>query len=286
MAFTVACAQFAPKKHDLDANIARIGSFARQASQEGADLVLFPETCTSGYFLEGGVRECALERTDLVRRVGGALAGLNAPLDLALGFYEIHDSVLYNSAAYVEWDGAEARLVHVYRKFFLPTYGMFDEERFVASGRELGVFDTRLGRFGFLICEDVWHSILATLACAAGAQMMLVPSASPARGFSGETIGNLDRYGRMLRAMGEEHGVFCANCQLVGFEGGKGFVGGSSVVDPQGRVVGSGPIGDEHLLVVPVDFEEVDVARANVPLSADLRSRWSDLVRLATALDG
>ena len=286
MAFTVACAQFAPKKHDLDANLARIGSFTRQAAGEGADLVLFPETCTSGYFLEGGVRECALTGPDLTARLSAALAGLERPIDLALGFYEIHDSVLYNSAAYVEWDGSQARLVHVYRKFFLPTYGMFDEERFVASGRDLGVFDTRFGRFAFLICEDVWHSVLSTLAAAAGAQVILVPSASPARGFGGETIGNLDRYARMLRAIGEEHGVFCVNCQLVGFEGGKGFVGGSSVVDPQGRVLGSGPVGDEHLLLARVDLEEVDVARANVPLSADLRSRWSDLVRLANSLDG
>ncbi|MBI3721220.1 MAG: beta-ureidopropionase, partial [Fimbriimonas ginsengisoli] len=169
-----------------------------------------------------------------------------------------------------------------YRKFFLPTYGVFDEERFVSRGRELGVFDTSLGRIGVLICEDVWHSVLAALLALRGAQVVVVPSASPARGFSGELPDNLERYERMLRAVSEEHGVWCLNCQLCGFEGGKGFVGGSSVVDPFGRVAARSPVMDEHVLLAEIDLDQVQLARSQTPLVSDLQSAWGDVKRLAS----
>lgn len=284
MAFTVACAQFAPRKRQIEANLDTVAQLALQASSEGADLVLCPEACVSGYFLEGGVRECSLEAQALADALASRFGSLKQPLDLVVGFYERSGGDLYNSAAYLECTPSRVRVLHVYRKFFLPTYGVFDEERFVSAGRELGVFDTRLGRMGLLICEDLWHSVLPTLTAVAGAQMLLVPSASPARDFSGERIGNLDRYARMLRAIGEEHGMYCANCQLSGFEGGKGFVGGSSVVAPQGHVVAQSPIQEDHLLLAEVDLGEVELARSTFPLSADLRTAWSDIVRLANDL--
>jgi predicted amidohydrolase len=163
----------------------------------------------------------------------------------------------------------------------LPTYGVFDEERFVSRGRELGVFDSRLGRMGVLICEDVWHSVLSTLLAVNGAQVILVPSASPARGFAESEPENLQRYRRMLRALSEEHAVFSANVQLCGFEGGKGFSGGSKVFDPFGRLVAEGPVAEEHLLMAPIDLDLISVARAGSPLLSDLQSAWSDVRRIA-----
>lgn len=281
MAFQVACAQFAPKKAQVAANIARIAELIQQASTEGADLVLFPEAATSGYFLEGGVLESSLESGQLLDMLVPQLEGLKEPIDALIGFYEVNRGNLYNSAAYLQLGPQEHKVVHVYRKFFLPTYGVFDEERFVSRGHELGVFDSRLGRMGVLICEDIWHSVLPMLNAVAGAQMLLVPSASPARGFSGATIDNLDRYERMIRAVTEEHGVYCANCQLIGFEGGKGFIGGSSVTDPRGRLLARGPVGEEHLVIAPVDFDFVTVARTALPLISDLQTAWSDIKRLA-----
>lgn len=282
MAFTLACAQFAPRKARLDENLDAIADRIRQASAEGAEIVAFPETATSGYFVEGGVSECSLSVDELATRLGSRLDGLKTRVDAVIGFYERSGGNLYNSAAYLSWNGTACEKVHVYRKFFLPTYGVFDEERFVSRGLELGVFDTRLGRIAILICEDVWHSILPTLCAVSGAQLLIVPSASPGRGFQGETVGNLERYGRMLRSVSEEHGMFCANVQLCGFEGGKGFVGGSRVLDPMGRTIAESPILDDHILLAQVDFGLVEVARANLPLVSDLQSAWSDLTRLAS----
>lgn len=287
MAFSVACAQFSPKKADLGANLRKIAEIAAQAALEGADLVAFAETSTTGYFLEGGVLEGALEASELCSRLGELLSGrLRAPLDVVAGFYEKSDGNLHNSAAYLQFEpGGGSSVVHVYRKFFLPTYGVFDEERFVSRGGELGVFDSRLGRIGILICEDVWHSLWSTLASLAGAQLLIVPSASPARGFAGTSIENHDRYRRMLRAICEEHGVFAMNVQLTGFEGGKGFVGGSMVVDPHGRTLAESPIQEDHLLLAEVDFDEIGIARAQTPLISDLRGAWDSIRELAAGID-
>lgn len=276
MAFTVGAAQFTPKKADVGANLDRIAEILEQASSEGAELVVFPETIVSGYFLEGGVLESALTGEELLQELAKRVS---KPIDALVGFYETSGGNLYNSAAYVELGGAP-RLVHVYRKFFLPTYGVFDEERFVSRGHDLGVFDTRLGRVAVLICEDIWHSILSAIAAAHGAQIVLVPSASPARGFSGEQIGNLERYARMLKAVSDEHGVYCINSHLCGFEGGKGFVGGSSITDPFGTVLAQAPVLEDHLALADVDLEMVEIARAQLPLTSDLQSAWGDIQRI------
>lgn len=108
--------------------------------------------------------------------------GWEGVLDVVVGFYERDEGAYYNSAAYLE---LPHRVVHVHRKVFLPTYGVFDEERYLARGRRVEAFRTRFGRAALLICEDFWHSITATIAALDGAEVIYVPSASPARGFQG-----------------------------------------------------------------------------------------------------
>ena len=281
MSFLIACAQFAPKKAEVDANLDHIAEIVLQCQEEGADLVLLPEAGTSGYFLEGGVLESSLTTNQLTEKLWTRLnQKLTRPIDIAVGFYQSDEGNLYNAAAYLEMLPTGPKLLGVYRKFFLPTYGVFDEERFVARGRDLAVFDTRLGRFAILICEDVWHGILPTLCAVNGAQLLLVPAASPARGFAGDEIENHDRYRRLLRAISEEHGIFCADSQLCGFEGGKGFVGGSMLIDPTGKVQAELPLAEEAILLAEVDLDLVSVARAQSPLIADLQSVWEEIRRL------
>jgi N-carbamoylputrescine amidase len=281
MAFKVACAQFAPLKAEVERNLDTIADVVAQAHDNGVDLALLPEASTSGYFLEGGVLESSLTSTQLMASLWKRVSKyIKNSIDIVLGFYENHDGTLYNSAAYIEISPNGPRLVGVYRKFFLPTYGVFDEERFVSRGRDLGVFETRLGRIAVLICEDVWHGILPTLCAVNGAQLILVPAASPGRGFSGMEVENHDRYRRLFRGIAEEHGVFCASAQLCGFEGGKGFIGGSMIIDPFGKVVAEGPLAEPHLLVADIDPYLVAISRAQSPLLSDLQSAWEDVRRL------
>ncbi len=284
----VALAQIRPTKGDYAANLERIGGVLRQvaAVTPAIDLVVFPETATSGYFVEGAVRELAVTAGTLARDLGRLhQAGGGAPLDVAVGFYEVFQNRLYNACLYATLQGGDGHVRHVHRKCFLPTYGLFDEERFVEKGHEIRAFDTAFGwRAAVLICEDVWHSLAGTIAALDGAQLLIVPSASPARGSATDEAGDtlpasMVRWERVVRGVAEEHGLYVALANLVGFEGGKGFPGGSAVIDPRGRMVSRAPLFEEALLTADLDADVVTHARADAPMLADLEAQLPHLVR-------
>ena len=264
-----ALVQFKPSKGQLWENIDRVRSYLEVWAAD-ADVVVFPEACLSGYFLEGGVAEAAIQVDRLTELLGPPAP--EAP-DAVIGFYERWRRRLYNSVAYLEpVDGAWV-VRHVHRKIFLPTYGVFDEARFVEPGTEVRAFDTRFGRMGMLICEDAWHSLPGTILSVGGAEVILVVSASPARGFSPSAGGlpsNLEKWERLAPAMASEHGVFVAVSQLAGSEGGKLFPGGSIAADPTGRIIGRGPLLEEAVTLVALDATAIDRARASTPLLSDL----------------
>jgi NAD+ synthase (glutamine-hydrolysing) len=274
---TLALAQFQPKKGDYAGNVARIGTVLAQAAglEPRPRLVCFPETATTGYFLEGGVREHAVTAGQLAADLHRAYAG--PPVDVAVGFYEIWRNKLYNSALYISL-GENAPLVrHVHRKVFLPTYGLFDEARFVEPGHEIRAFDTPWGRAALLVCEDVWHSFSGTVAALDGAQLIIVPTAPPARGAWPKEDGvpgpaSVSRWERLARDMADEHGLFVALANLVGSEGGKQFPGSAMLAGPKGEVRVRGPLWEEALVVATLDLEDVTRARADMPLIADLET--------------
>jgi len=271
--------QFRPDKGEYAKNVERIGGVIAQAARldPKPDLVVFPETATSGYFVEGGVREVAVTAGTLARDLHALYDG--PPIDVAVGFYERFQGHIYNAGLYVTLGAKKPEVRHVHRKVFLPTYGMFDEERFVDRGQEgVRAFDTGWGgRAAILICEDAWHSLAGTIAALEGAQLLIVPSASPGRGSGAADDGSplphsVVRWERIVRGIAEEHGVFVALANLVGFEGGKGFPGASAVIDPMGNVLVRGPLFEEALITAELDLELLTHARADSPLLADLQS--------------
>lgn len=279
----IAIAQIKPRKAEYRANLERLRETFRQIVelQPRPDVLVLPETVLTGYFLEGGVRDVALTHADLFDDISNLYAeccGASAPtIDIILGFYELCDGKYYNSALYATLGGDSSGVKHVHRKFFLPTYGVFDEKRFVARGRTIDAFDTIHGCSSILICEDVWHSVSATISALKGAQIIYVISASPGRDFHGQSAGNLDRWDTLLPGIAEEHSVFVVYAGLVGFEGGKGFTGSSQVVDPWGKSVVKGPLIEECLLVADIDLDDIAAARAASPLLADLESTLTDI---------
>src|SRR6266850_2438370 len=282
----IAIAQFRPDKGEYAANLERLGDVFRELAkwEEPPALVVAPEAALTGYFLEGGVQELALPVERLFEDLARVhLASGAPPLDIALGFYEVWRNHLHNSALYASLGGDDAGIRHVHRKIFLPTYGVFDEERFVEPGRSVQAFDTRWGRCAMLVCEDAWHSLTPTLAALDGAQLILVPSATPARGLA-PRIGqprpaNLDRWDRLAQGIAEEHGVFVVVAHLVGFEGGKGFAGGSIVAGPRGTVLLQAPLFQPATVPVDLDFGEITRARADAPLLSDLQVRLPHLLK-------
>jgi predicted amidohydrolase len=281
----LAIVQTKPRKGDVAANLADLAEIFIQLAAEPQpyDTIVLPEAALTGYFLEGGVYELAFESEDLARRIAAlwraAPGSDRAPVDITIGFFENAGGTYYNSAMYLEVGPRDHRIVHVHRKMFLPTYGVFDEERFLSRGRHLAAFDTRFGRMAILICEDAWHAIMPTLAAIKGARVLLVPSASPGRGLAhGDELESVMHWRNVLRSYAVEHGMFVIYAGLAGFEGGKGMTGSSALIDPFGESVARLPALGAAVLRADVDFSEIDIARARLPLLGDLDSVLPDLL--------
>jgi NAD+ synthetase len=277
----VAIGQISPRKADYAGNLQQLGAlFERVNGMTPRPRVLhLPETALTGYFLEGGTEEVALTAgalaADLQRIYTGVTSAL--PLDVVLGFYERWQGILYNSAMYVTLGGSGPVIRHVHRKTFLPTYGLFDEERFVERGHDVRAFDTPWGRAGMLVCEDLWHGLPATIQALDGAQILFVPSAAPARGIWPRDDGvpgpaTVSRWERLVRGTAEEHGIYVLYTNLVGMEGGKAFIGDSLIVGPAGDVRARAPLFQPALITQTIDLADIGRARADTPLLADLRT--------------
>jgi len=287
----LAIAQLKPRKGAYTDNLGKLRDVFRKlgTKEDPPDLLVLPEAALTGYFVEGGVRELARGAEELFEDLSREHRAANAaPLDIAIGFYELWRTRLHNSALVATLGGPDAGVRHVHRKIFLPTYGVFDEERFVEPGDSVAGFDASWGRGAVIICEDAWHSLVPTIAALDGAELIIVVSASPARGLmpaslDGEAEGgtrpaSLARWERTVQSIAAEHGVYVALAQLVGFEGGKGFPGGSLVAGPAGDVVARAPVFEEALLEVTVDLDELPRIRAQFPLLSDLKSRLPHLL--------
>lgn len=283
---TVALCQFRPTKGSPTANLEQIervfGMVAVAATPP--DVLVFPEAMLTGYFLEGGVRDHAINAGTVFSELRDRHARSGAPpIEVCLGFYERFEDRLHNAAIWVALGGSDAGIRHVHRKVFLPTYGVFDEERFVEAGRDVRAFDTRFGRAAMLVCEDAWHSITGTIAAVDGAQLIAIVAASPARGIAPDAqhLGqptSLVRWEHVAQGIASEHGIFVALTQLIGFEGGKGFPGGSIAVSPNGDVIARAPVFEDVMLPVHVDLDEIARARSATPLLADLELKLPHLL--------
>ncbi len=276
----VALLQTKPAKGDYDRNLAAAAEAFTQLAADPPDLIVLPEAALTGYFLEGAVYDLALPASRFARDLADAWrAAGGKKVDIAAGFFENDGGTFYNSALYVEVDTAGERALHLHRKMFLPTYGVFDEERFLSRGHKLGVFDTRFGKMAMLICEDACHAIVPAIAAIKGARILIVPSASPGRGIEGEgELESIARWREMLRLTAMEHGIYIIYAGLTGFEGGKGMTGSSSVIDPSGRVIVQAPPAQACIVRADLDLREIDLARASLPLLGDLQGALPDLL--------
>ena len=274
--------QFKPRKGDVPANLATMREIFAQLAPQSPELIVFPEAALTGYFLEGAVYELALDAPTMAQRIDEQwrASGATRPCDVVAGFYENVAGTFHNSAICVrcgEPDGVH--IVHVHRKMFLPTYGVFDEERFLTRGRRLSTFETVFGTAAILICEDAWHAIMPTIAALKGARLIIVPSASPGRGLCGEgdELESTARWKAILSSAAAEHGVYVLYAGLTGFEGGKGMSGGTCAFSPRGDLLKSaGPL-ESCIVTVNLERQEVDLARATIPLLGDLSAVLPDL---------
>jgi predicted amidohydrolase len=255
----MALAQIAPRLGDVDSNLELHLQYLDKARRAKADLVVFPELSLTGYTLKDLAGEVALDpRTDprlkkvLVRSRG---------LSVVLGFMEESPGdrgLFYNSAAFI----ADGRILHVHRKVYLPTNGMFEEAKFFAPGRDFRVFPAPFGKAGLMICRDFLHYGASYVLYAGGADIIIVISAAPGRGVS---AGDAFETSRMWELMGEAVSyfstAFVVYANRVGIEDGVSFAGGSFIYGPGGRLLGRAAYVDPEFLVRRVDLTAVREAR-------------------------
>jgi predicted amidohydrolase len=263
----VALAQMEPTLGDVSTNVLRHLRLAREAIRRRADLVVFPELSLTGYRLQDLVTEVALPVD-----ASGALRPLletSRRIAMVIGLVEESEGHrYYNSAVYL--DGG--RISHVHRKAYLPTYGMFEEGRYFAPGDSLRAFRSRQGRFGMLICEDLWHSSSSLALAQDGADYLAVIANSPTQGIdSSDALASRSTWRDILRVTARLQTIFVLWANRVGFEDGINFGGGSCVMDPFGRLIAQAHVLEEELLVCDLDRAILRRARTAYPLLRDER---------------
>lgn len=264
--YRVAVAQMAPTLGDLEKNLALHEQMAREAAAQSANLLIFPELSLTGYFLKDQVPSVALRPDAQALQLFRELSRRTA---IVLGFVEeAPGHCFYNASAYFE--GGDIR--HIHRKVYLPTYGIFDEARYLAAGDRVRAFDTALGRMAILICEDLWHPVVPAVAVWDGAEMVICPSASPGRGL-GQTgpFQNTSTWERTIRTCGDLLTSYVVYANRVGYEDGACFWGGSEVVAPSGEPVAKARYLAEELLLADLDPGSLRRARVANPLLRDER---------------
>ena len=250
---------------DIDGNVERMRSQVTAASAEGADLIVFPELSITGY-----PPEDLLLRPSFSARAEVALHKLARDLGdtVVLVGFPLLAGDLYNAAAVL----ANGQVQSVYRKAFLPNYGVFDEHRYFANGDRALVLDLDGTRVGVTVCEDMWYpgGPAQWAAIDGGAELIVNLSASPyhrAKGAERE---------RMFETRCVDYNCFLAFCNAVGGQDELVFDGHSLVMDPSGAVVARGQQFQEDVVVADIDVAAASRRRLHDP-------RWRQ--RLQTASD-
>ena len=269
----IALAQIAPRLGSLEVNLATHHDLLAKAREGGADLVVFPELGLTGYQLQDLAAEVAMRLDDpRLAELAGATRGLSAVVSFV---EESGDHRLFIAAALLE-DGG---IVHVHRKLFLPTYGLFDERRFFAAGDVLRATPSRLGvGLGIAICEDFWHLSVPQLLALDGAQLLINVSSSPGRDLAATNevgLGTATSWRTLMRTYAQLTTSFVVFCNRVGVEESISFWGGSEVIGPTGAALFSAPFFEEGLFTVDVALADVRRERVALPLLRDERPEWA-----------
>lgn len=234
---TLALAQYDFLVGDLKGNLRKALDLVGRARDSGADLLLFPELALTGYppedlLLRPGFLEACHEAVE-------NLAGRVHGIDVVFGHPWMEDGQRFNAVSWIR----DGRVVGRYAKQRLPNYAVFDEQRYFTPGSEPVVVDLKGVRIGILICEDTWEPGPAQAVRESGAELILVPNASPYRD------DKLLAREKMFAERYAETGLPMVYCNLVGGQDELVFDGRSMLMDARGVLSATGPLCEEALLL-------------------------------------
>jgi NAD+ synthase (glutamine-hydrolysing) len=230
---------------DLNGNTKKIVEFIDRAKSLGVDLLTFPELAITGY-----PPEDLLLKPQFIKQNKESLDKIiehSSGIAIVIGFVD-SDADIYNAAAVLY----NKKLIGIYHKFYLPNYGVFDENRYFQAGKECPVFTIYGIGMGITICEDIWYETgPATAQASAGARLLVNISASPyhaGKGLSRE---------RMLATRAADNVAIVAYNNLIGGQDELVFDGNSVIFNEKGEPVARGRQFEEDLVVADLDMESV-----------------------------
>lgn len=283
MTIRIQLAQVEPTLGNLASNRSLHLDEIAAAREVGAQAICFPELSLTGYFLKDQTSEVALSRDSAFLQ---PLIEASREISIGFGFVERgRDGRAFNAYAWLE----DGRIVGLHRKVHLVSYGIFEESRDFAAGEHYRPIESKLGRLGVLICEDLWHMEGAWLYFQQGVDALIVPSASPARGVEAgpDGLGSVRTWRALLETTATMTQTWMVHVNRTGWEDGVSFGGGSRVIDPYGCELASLAGLDAGRLQVDLDTREASRARTRVPLRRDEKP-WilrRELDRLAEETD-
>jgi NAD+ synthase (glutamine-hydrolysing) len=238
-------AQINPTVGDLSGNTSKIVQVINDARSLGVDLLTFPELAITGY-----PPEDLLLKPHFIQQNRESLEEIIrhcSDIAVVVGFAD-SDGDVYNAAAVVY----ASKLAGVYRKVYLPNYGVFDENRYFQAGIECPVFMIHGVGVGVNICEDMWYETgPGTVQAYAGARLLVNISASPyraGRGYFRE---------RMLATRAADSVAVVAHNNLVGGQDGLVFDGNSLIISERGELIARGKQFEEDLIIADLNIESV-----------------------------
>jgi len=266
----VALAQISCKAGDKEHNLDVMKRNIKQAKNQGANLVVFPELALTGYVLRDLIYEMAepVPEGKSIRRLEEVTK--NEDIHVVFGALERSEkahATLYNTAVLLGPNG----FIGKYQKMHLPTHSVFEEKRYFRLGYQTPVFETEIGKMGLIICYDVFFPEITRLLRLKGSQLIICISASPGvrRKFF-ETL-------TVARAI--ENTAFLVYVNLVGVENGLQFWGGSRIVAPNGKITSQAKYDEEDLVIGKIDYAYLKQVETFVPTLRDLRPELFNLLK-------
>jgi predicted amidohydrolase len=254
----IALVSIRPKVLDKKANITKMEKYIKKTK---ADIYVFGELSLTGYSLKDEFRNAAEDINGVSIKKIKKLAEKNKCY-IVFGM-PLKDSkvegLIHNSAILIHPNGK----INVYNKWFLTTFGPFEEKIFYDEGEDFQICDTKFGKIGLIICYDIFFPELCKLYSMQGANIIICISASPST--------TRKYFETLIPARAIENTVFMVFVNLVGTQEDLVFWGGAQVYDPLANLLVKAPYFKESITTCEIDLKNIKNTRANRPVLRDIR---------------
>ena len=247
-----------PKLTDKKANLRKMENYIKKTK---ADIYVFGELSLIGYHTKDELRDLAeTENDESIKYVKNIARKNDAYIVFGMPIKnKTVEGLIHNCSIMVHPNGK----VDIYRKWFLPTFGPFEEKIFFDEGEDLCLCETKFGKIGLIVCYDIFFPELCKAYSLLGADMVICISATPSV--------NRKYFETLMPARAIENTIFFAYVNLVGTQEDLVFWGGSQVYSPLGELIKKSLYFQESIITCKLDFKQIKLARANRPVIRDVR---------------